>query len=118
MISRHHPNNRMSQMVTYPLGGTMVVTAGLVSDDREGDVSAQTKNVLAKIDRYLSEAGANKAQITHVYIWLPDIADFDAMNKAYDAWVDGENPPARACVEARLADPALKVEIQAFAVKP
>ena len=37
------------------------------------------------------------------------------MNRVYDAWVDPANPPARACVEARLADPDLRVEMTAIA---
>jgi len=37
------------------------------------------------------------------------------MNRVYDAWVDPDRPPARACVEARLADPNLRIEITAIA---
>ena len=46
---------------------------------------------------------------------VPAIVDFDAMNGVYDAWIDPANPPARACVEARLADPDLRVEMTAVA---
>ena len=118
MISRYHSNARMSQMVTYPLGGSAVVLAGLVADDSSADVKGQTAQVLAKIDALLAEAGTDKSNVTHVYIWLPDIGDFAAMNSVYDGWVSQGNQPVRACVEAKLADPRLKVEIQAFAVKP
>jgi len=108
----------MSQMVTYPLSGTVVALAGLVADDPTGDIKDQTSQVLSKIDRLLADAGTNKTSITHVYVWLPDIGDFDAMNSVYDAWVAKGHEPARACVEAKLADPRLKVEIQAFAIRP
>lgn len=118
MIERHHSNARMSQMVTYPLNGTAIVLAGLVADNAAADVKEQTAQVLAKIDGLLAEAGADKANITHVYVWLPDISDFDAMNSVYDGWIAKGSQPARACVEAKLADPRLKVEIQAFAIKP
>jgi len=37
------------------------------------------------------------------------------MNEVYDAWIDPQNPPARACTEARLADPDLRIEIVAIA---
>ncbi|MCB1470086.1 MAG: RidA family protein [Rhizobiaceae bacterium] len=116
-MDRYHTNRRMSLMVTYPLDGTAVVLSGLVPDDTTGDVADQTRQVLRKIERLLSEAGADKSHLTHVYIWLPDISDFDTMNAVYDDWVLPNKAPARACVEARLADPRLKVEIQAFAVK-
>ena len=46
---------------------------------------------------------------------LNNIADFAAMNSVYDAWIDPANPPSRACIEARLAHPSLKVEIIAVA---
>jgi len=108
----------MSQMVTYPLSGTVVALAGLVADDPTGDIKGQTSQILSKIDRLLADAGTNKASITHVYVWLPDIGDFDAMNSVYDAWVAKGHEPVRACVEAKLADPRLKVEIQAFAIRP
>lgn len=118
MIVRHHSNARMSQIVEYPLSGTMVALAGIVANDPTGSVEEQTRDVLAKIDGFLAEAGTDKSRITHVYVWLPNIADFAAMNSVYDAWVSPGNAPARACVEARLADPRLKVEIQVFALKP
>ena len=50
-----------------------------------------------------------------VNVFLPHIIDFDAMNEVYDAWIDPSAPPARACVEARLANPSLRVEISAIA---
>ena len=39
------------------------------------------------------------------------------MNVAWDAWVDTQNTPARACVQASLAKPEWKVEIKISAVK-
>jgi enamine deaminase RidA (YjgF/YER057c/UK114 family) len=43
------------------------------------------------------------------------MGDFAAMNSVWDNWVDPANKPARATIEARLADSALKVEIIAIA---
>ena len=39
------------------------------------------------------------------------------MNSVWDAWVDTDNPPVRACVESRLAFPELLVEIMVEAAK-
>ena len=50
MITRHHSNARMSQVVEYPLSGTAVVTAGVVADDPDAGIEAQTRSVLDKID--------------------------------------------------------------------
>ena len=46
-----------------------------------------------------------------VTAYLADIADFDAMNRAWDAWVVPGEAPARATVQAPLARPGWKVEI-------
>ena len=66
----------------------------------------------------LAEAGTSKNALTHAYIWLKHGTDFDAMNGVWDTWVSPGAAPARACVEAPLADPRLLVEIQVFALKP
>ena len=116
MIKHHHPAKRLSLAVEYPLSGTMVTLAGLVTDYPDQDIGGQTEDVLAKIDRLLSECGTDKSRIVSAMIWLPQINDFNAMNVAWEAWVPSP-PPARACVEARLADPRLRIEIQVHAVK-
>ena len=43
------------------------------------------------------------------------MADLAAMNRAWDAWLDPRHKPARATVQARLADPAWRVEITGIA---
>ncbi|HEV7543692.1 MAG TPA: Rid family hydrolase, partial [Reyranella sp.] len=50
-------------------------------------------------------------------IWLTDIGTWGQMNEVWDAWVAPGNTPARATVEAKLANPALKVEIMIQAAK-
>jgi enamine deaminase RidA (YjgF/YER057c/UK114 family) len=56
-------------------------------------------------------AGSTRQQLLQTTIWLADMADFEAMNAVWDAWVPAGHAPARACGEAKLADPALLVEI-------
>lgn len=117
MIERIDQNQRMSMAVSWPLTGRMVVLAGQVADNRDGDTAAQTANILDKIDGLLAKAGCGREDIVSAYIWLSDIGTFDQMNAVWDAWVAPGAAPARACVEARLAFPTLKVEIQVTAVK-
>jgi enamine deaminase RidA (YjgF/YER057c/UK114 family) len=45
------------------------------------------------------------------------MAMFADMNSVWNAWVDPENPPARACVQASLARPEVLVEIMVIAAK-
>ncbi len=114
MIKRLGPGKRLSQASIH---GNTVYLAGQVPDEYSGDVKTQTKQVLDKIDALLKEAGTDKNNILSATVWLPNINDRDAMNTIWDAWVP-EVGPARACVESKLADPAIKVEIAVIAAIP
>ena len=107
MITRIQPGARMSQAVAH---GGLVWLAGQVGEPSDS-VVAQTRTILSQIDALLAEAGSDKSKILSATIWLADINDFGAMNSVWDAWVDKDNPPARATGESRLATPAYKVEI-------
>ena len=111
-ITRFQPGKRMSQAVRH---NGVVYLAGQVARDYNGTIEQQTREVLDAIDTLLAEAGTDKSRVLTCQVILNNIADFAAMNTVYDAWIDPANPPARACIEARLAHPALKVEIIAVA---
>ena len=113
-IQRFHTGPRMSQMVVHK---DTVYLAGQVADEPTPDVERQTAQILAQIDALLAEAGSDKSKLLSATIYLADIASFGEMNKAWDAWVDPANPPARATVEAKLAAPEYLVEIQVTAAK-
>lgn len=108
-ISRMGVGARMSQSVVW---NGWLTSSAQVASDFGLDAAGQTKQILDKIDALLAEAGYGKSQILSATIWLADIADYSAMNSAWDAWVSKEHPPARACVEARFSSPKIKVEIQ------
>ena len=107
-IQRFDVGPRLSEMAIH--NGTIWL-AGQVPDDASQDIRGQTAQVLAMIDRLLERAGSDRTRLLMVQIYLADLADFDGMNRAWDAWVVPGNAPARATVEARLANPAWKVEI-------
>ncbi len=94
-----------------------VFIAGVIPTDLSKDVEGQTAEVLAEIDRLLALAGTAKAKIVQATVWLSDIRSRDGMNKAWSAWLGGEGAPARACVEAKVIDPRMLVEISVVAVK-
>ena len=113
MITRIQPGARMSEAVVH---GDTVYLAGQVGEPGD-DVIAQTRTALAEVEALLAEAGSDKSKILMAQIWLADMADFDAMNSVWDAWVDTANPPARATGESRLASPDYKVEVIVIAAK-
>lgn len=112
-IVRHHTGRRMSQTVCH--NGTIYL-AGQVGDTGDS-VADQTRTCLEKVETLLGEAGSDKSRILQTTIWLADMADFDEMNGVWDAWVAEGHAPARACGEAKLAHPDLKVEILVIAAQ-
>jgi enamine deaminase RidA (YjgF/YER057c/UK114 family) len=112
-VTRKHSGPRMSQIVVH---GNTVYLAGQVALDAPGaSVADQTRDILKRIDQFLEEAGSSKSQALAATIWLSDMDTFNEMNEVWDAWIDPDNPPARACVEARLAAPQFTVEIMVTA---
>jgi enamine deaminase RidA (YjgF/YER057c/UK114 family) len=97
----------MSQAVVH--GGIVWLSGqiGVSSDNLE----AQTHDCLAKVEALLEVAGSAKCHIIKMEIWLADLADFDAMNAIYEAWLDRENPPARATCEARVRADGTLIEL-------
>ncbi len=114
-LTRIEPGNRFSQVV---IAGSLVFLAGQVAADPHADVGTQTHQALAAVDRLLTAAGTDRGRLVSVTVYLRDIADFDAMNKVWDAWLAANAKPVRATVEARLALAEYKVEIQAIAALP
>jgi len=108
------PGPRMSRCV---VNGDMVYLCGLTARDNSADVSGQTQQILDTIDDYLAKAGTDKSKLLTAQLWITDMANFQAMNAVWNAWVDPENPPARACVKADLARPEILVEIMVTAAK-
>ncbi len=112
-VTRKHSGPRMSQIVVH---GNPVYLAGQVAQEAPGaSVADQTRDILQRIDQFLDEAGTDKSKALAATIWLSDMDTFSEMNEIWDAWVDTANPPARACVEARLAAPQFTVEIMVTA---
>jgi enamine deaminase RidA (YjgF/YER057c/UK114 family) len=95
--------------------GETVYIAGQIADNLAGDIQAQAVDVLRKIDELLKKAGTERSKLLSVTVWLPHIGDFSAFNEIYDVWIPKDATPARACVESRLADPRIKVEVAAIA---
>jgi len=93
----------------------VVTTAGIVADDIRADAKGQAEQILRTIDRVLAHFGTSKAKLLTAYIWVSDIRLRAAVNEAWVAWVDPAALPVRATVEAKLADPAMLVEIQVSA---
>lgn len=114
-IRRLQPETRLAGAVVH---GNTVYLAGQVADDPSLDAEGQTADILRQIDALLAEAGTDKSRLLSCQIFLKDIRDVDGMNRAWDAWLDTANKPARATVQATLVNPDWLVEITGIAALP
>jgi enamine deaminase RidA (YjgF/YER057c/UK114 family) len=89
----------------------VVYLAGQIAEDITQNIDGQTREVLAHVERLLTEAGSDKTRILMCQIFLADIKDMAAMNMVWDAWVPAGHAPPRATVQAQLARPELLIEV-------
>ena len=113
-IKRHEPSKLYSKVVE---ANAFVFTAGITAEDSKQDAKGQAQQILKEIDRLLGLCGTDKSKVVSATIWVADIRHRDTMNEAWNAWTGGQNLPGRACIEAKLADPRLLVEIAVVAAK-
>ncbi|EPB4340080.1 RidA family protein [Enterobacter kobei] len=114
-IIRQNPQPRLSESVSY---GDLVFLSGQTPITASADITQQSQEVLAKIERLLAEAGSDKAHLLSAQIWLKDISvDFAAFNAVWESWLPQGKSPARATLQATLARQGLLVEVMVTAVK-
>lgn len=106
MIERIETGTRMSKIVKH--NGVAYLCGQVGAGESVAD---QTTDCLSRVDALLTKAGSSRTQILQAVIWVADMKDFAEMNAVWDGWVPEGFAPARACGEAKLARPELKVEI-------
>ena len=105
MIERIDTGTRSSKIVKY--NGVVYLTGQVAEGDT---IQEQVRACLEKIDTLLERAGSSRENMLRLTIWLADMNDFDGLNEVWNAWVPEGHAPSRACGEAKLARPELKVE--------
>lgn len=81
----------------------------------EGDVAAQTHQVIRNLKAVLEAGGASLKNVVKTGVFLKDMNDFAAMNAVYAEYFS-EPAPARACVEVSRLPKDVLVEIECIAV--
>ena len=106
-IQRLGTTARYSDSVAY--GGGVQLVGG---PGGEEGITAQTRAVLAGLERLLLAAGSSPSRLLMATIYLVDMADYAAFNAEWDAWIPAGTAPARACVQVvALARPDWRVEV-------
>jgi 2-iminobutanoate/2-iminopropanoate deaminase len=88
-------------------------TGSLVGD---GDVVAQTEQVMANLQAVLKAGGSDFGQVVKTQVFLKDINDFATVNGVYAKYFDEATAPARACVEVARLPKDVLVEIDCIAL--
>lgn len=108
-IIRIAADRRRSRAVVY---NGMVFVGGQTADDREQDIRGQTRQTLAKIEKFLAQAGTDKSRLLTAQIWIKDLErDFAGMNEVWDAWTAPAAAPTRATAQCEMGAPDILVEI-------
>ncbi|WP_413439855.1 Rid family detoxifying hydrolase [Synechococcus sp. MIT S1220] len=87
-------------------------TGAMVGD---GDVEAETRQVLKNLSAVLTAADADSSQVVRSTVYLVDLADFQAVNAIYAEMFGAGISPARACVQVAALPKGSKVEIDCIA---
>lgn len=80
-----------------------------------GDVEAETRQVLRNLQAVLSAAGTDASKVVRTTVYLVDLADFQAVNAIYAEMFGEGISPARACVQVAALPKGSKVEIDCIA---
>lgn len=97
------------QIALDPLSGSLV---------GDGDLEAETRQVLRNLQAVLEAAGVGPAQVVRTTVFLTDLADFGQVNAIYAEVFGAGTAPARACVEVAALPRGARVEIDAVALLP
>jgi len=89
--------------------------AGMTARGADGDEYAQAKVIFAKIRHLLEAAGGSMADVVKVTIFVTDITQREKVWQARREFFTGNFPASTLVQVAALADPLLKVEIEAVA---
>lgn len=103
----------MTDTMVYCSGQIPLTPAGQMV---EGDVTAQTEQVLSNVKAVLAAAGSSLEKVVKVTVFLQDMNDFAAMNAVYGKYFTS-NPPARSTVQVARLPRDAKVEIEVTALR-
>jgi 2-iminobutanoate/2-iminopropanoate deaminase len=107
-----------SQGVQYD--NKLVFTSGQIPLDPktgqlvEGDIKAQTKQVMENLKAVLEAGGSNMKKVIKCTVFLADMNDFAAMNEVYGEYFQ-QGPPARSAFQVAKLPKDAKIEIEAIA---
>jgi enamine deaminase RidA (YjgF/YER057c/UK114 family) len=114
-ITYYLPGNRLARATVF---NNTIYLSGIIADTDAIDFKSQMESVLSKIDQTLKDLGSHKDYLLQATIYLRDITQYEYLNLIWDNWITPGLAPARATIEAKMADPKYALEIMAIAAIP
>ncbi|NWG18391.1 MAG: RidA family protein [Chloroflexi bacterium] len=102
--------------------GNIVEVAGTTAVDENGqvvgagDVYAQARYILEKIERALNQAGAARTDVIRTRMFVTDISQWQEIGRAHGEFFRDIRPAATMVEVSALVSPELLVEIEVSAV--
>ena len=107
-IERFEVSARRSEMVLHD--NTLYI-GGQVAANAQGDIEAQTREILGNLESLLLSVGSSLSRVLSGRILLADRADYDGLNRIWDDFFPEGHAPTRACTLAELINPDWRVEM-------
>jgi 2-iminobutanoate/2-iminopropanoate deaminase len=112
------PVGPYSQAIVH---GGLVFASGQVPLDPstgklvEGEIEAETEQVLENLAAVLEAAGSSLARVLRTTVYLTDLSLFARMNAVYAKHFTGDPKPARSTVQAAALPLGARIEIDVIA---
>jgi 2-iminobutanoate/2-iminopropanoate deaminase len=104
------------------IAGDLVLTSGQIPLDPssgkliDGDIAAQTQQVMANLSAVLRAAGSSLERVVRSTIYVTDLGDFQTINAVYGSYFVGFRP-ARSTVQVAALPLGARVEIDMIAMR-
>ena len=103
-------------------GDLLFVSGQIAIDPATGallqeSIEAETRQVLANLDRVLKAAGYDSSQVVSATVYLTDMGNYAAMNAVYGAYFPEGRYPARAAIQVAALPKGANIEIAVTACK-
>ncbi|MCZ8217744.1 MAG: RidA family protein [Cyclobacteriaceae bacterium] len=104
------------------VGNTLEVTGTVAADEKgvvgKGDMYAQTKFALQKIEKVVKEAGFSMEDIVRTRLFVTDISKWEEAGKAHAEFFRNIKPCTTLLEVSKLIEPDYLIEIEATAIRP
>lgn len=104
------------------VGNTLEVTGTVAADENgvvgKGDMYAQTKFALQKIEKVVKEAGFSMEDIVRTRLFVTDISKWEEAGKAHAEFFRNIKPCTTLLEVSKLIEPDYLIEIEATAIRP